>query len=101
MLDEQAKGPALSRTLLTPQGDGNTWSISASSNVTQLSPAPSLPRKGTETIKLPTSDRYSEMSRTLLTPQGDGNPELLHRTMGESYHMSRTLLTPQGDGNAS
>ena len=63
-----------SRTLLTPQGDGNNRSKLNKPIIRILE------------------------SRTLLTPQGDGNGPC--RRLGRrSLEESRTLLTPQGDGN--
>ncbi len=64
----------MSRTLLTPQGDGNKIS------------------------------RYFTVgeafkSRTLLTPQGDGNTGMVAAWCSSVTGRSRTLLTPQGDGN--
>ncbi len=112
-----------SRTLLTPQGDGNLLLASALRALTvPLCPAPSLPRKGTETIGDQSFQYCLFRSRTLLTPQGDGNrlqaackaagvsvphPPYPARGRKQSmipgYHRhdpgSRTLLTPQGDGN--
>ncbi len=63
-----------SRTLLTPQGDGND-------------------------IYMLIHPAHITASRTLLTPQGDGNPHKLDRFRGLKLLKSRTLLTPQGDGN--
>ncbi len=64
----------MSRTLLTPQGDGNR---SNRPGLGALLPA----------------------SRTLLTPQGDGN-RLASLRLASCGALSRTLLTPQGDGNS-
>ena len=120
----------MSRTLLTPQGDGNwRWYQSHSPAYLRVCPAPSLPRKGTETFLLDYNKRcrLPPTSRTLLTPQGDGNVrqacllEICSRKVSLSpapslprkgtetkrekasraniQTKSRTLLTPQGDGN--
>ncbi len=62
-----------SRTLLTPQGDGNSQTYEQLTNFL-LGPAPSLPRKGTETKQAASArSLHPQTSRTLLTPQGDGN----------------------------
>ncbi len=43
------RGQSPSRTLLTPQGDGNVFHLTPTLRDWVNSPAPSLPRKGTET----------------------------------------------------
>ena len=89
----------LSRTLLTPQGDGNLKLGSLGELSFNVRPALSLPRKGTETRTFASSlFIQNSLSRTLLTPQGDGNCTTVSSTTSTLLR-SRTLLTPQGDGN--